>query len=391
MDEQPQEEVLQQDFEYAEEDDVPQKKTFATTRKAGYVEDEVDVWVEETIATSTNFLNKYNAAVFALKVLRNQVQEQVDAAVAAALTPALEEQRGTLEGEFENHYRTLEADFATKEQNLRAALEEDYRNQLQNATPAYPAQIEQAPAEYAYVPEEPVFTAPVAGYETPSRRAEEILAVASQEAAEHVTRTLEKVSVIEAEATVEAEEIRTSAIAEAEHVRSTANAEAEHVLSSANAEATGVLTKAYDEANAAIALKNKTIEERNAIFGRLQMFHKSQEDAIDSEKSSIGYTPLLTIGTSVPVTPEVEAPVAAYAEPEFVAPTVEADEDEVVDYTSGYTAEELFAPAEAVEEATEVSYEAPEASFDEDASDADPIVEADSGTNYGFGIPEESK
>ena len=380
MDEETQEDVLQQEFEYAEEGDVPQKKKFATTRKAGYVEDEVDVWVEETVAKGTEFLNRYNAAVFALKVLRNQVQEQVDAAVHAALTPALEDQRAILEGEFENHYRTLEADFASKENNLRAELEEEYRTQLENATPLYAAQIEQAPLEPVYVPEEPVYvSAPTVDTNTPSRRAQEILTIAGKEAAEHVTRTLEKVAVIEAEAAIEAEEIRASAVAEAEHVRSTANAEAHSVL-----------TKAFDEANAAIALKNKTIEERDAIFGRLQMFHKSQEDAIDSEKSSIGYTPLLTIGSKVPEVAEVQEHVTY--EPEQVETPAEtaysyetpaeADEDTEVNYASGKTAEELF-----VEQALTPSYEAPVASYDEDASDADPAQEDDKkDTSYGFGI-----
>jgi hypothetical protein len=389
MDEQPQEEVLQQEFEYAAEGDVPQKKKFATTRKAGYVEEEVDVWIDETIAKSTEFLNRYNAAVYALNMLRTQQQEQIDSAVEAALSPALAEQRGNLEGEFENHYRTLEADFANKENDLRSTLEADYRNQLANATPVYaeqPAYTEPVYAETvspvyeeAVNVEEPAYVAPVASndYNSPSQRAQEILSIAGQEAADHVIRTLEKVAVIEAEAAIEADEIRTSAIVEAEHVRSTAKAEAHEVL-----------TKAYDEANAAITLKNKTIEERNAIFGRLQMFHKSQEDAIDSEVSSVGYTPLLTIGAAVvtAIAPSVEednvaeteevvffeTEVVAEVESELLTQEVETSEEEEVNYSSGQSSEELFATT-----STETSYEATTASYEEDADDADPVVVTD--------------
>lgn len=398
MDEQPQEDVSQQEFEYAAEGDVPQKKKFATTRKAGYVEDEVDVWMDETIATSTEFLNKYNAAVYALNMLRTQQQEQIDSAVEAALTPALTEQRGNLEGEFENHYRTLEADFANKENELRVTLEESYRAQLENATPvvyAEPAYVEPAAPAYeqvapVYTIEEPIVfeptaVTPVNNYDTPSRRAQEILSIAGQEAADHVIRTLEKVAVIEAEAAIEAEEIRSSAITEAEYVRSTANAEAQEVL-----------TRAYDDANVAIALKNKTIEERNAIFGRLQMFHKSQEDAIDSEVSSVGYTPLLVIGaTAITAGAAVEDTFEESSEDiaDQEALEVAFEEEETVDYSSGQSAEELFAPTVA-----DAPYEGLTAPYGDDASDADPIVvdesaeaveddsELKSEGNFGFGI-----
>ena len=397
MDEQPQEDVSQQEFEYAAEGDVPQKKKFATTRKAGYVEDEVDVWMDETIATSTEFLNKYNAAVYALNMLRTQQQEQIDSAVEAALTPALTEQRGNLEGEFENHYRTLEADFANKENELRVTLEESYRAQLENASPAVyaePAYVEPEAPTYeqvapVYTIEEPIVfesaATPVNNYDTPSRRAQEILSIAGQEAADHVIRTLEKVAVIEAEAAIEAEEIRSSAITEAEYVRSTANAEAQEVL-----------TRAYDDANVAIALKNKTIEERNAIFGRLQMFHKSQEDAIDSEVSSVGYTPLLVIGaTAITAGAAVEDTFEESSEDvaDQEALEVAFEEEETVDYSSGQSAEELFAPTVA-----DAPYEGLTAPYGDDASDADPIVvdesseaveddsELKSEGNFGFGI-----
>jgi len=355
----PQEDGLQQNFEYATETDVPQKKKFATTRKAGYVEEEVDEWVKDTIQTSTEFLNRYNAAVYALNLAKTQVDETVKSEVEAAIAEALETQRAELVAEYDNHTAALDTSFSEQHANLIAELEVT-RAQLA----AVQEELLNASAVvYEPTPVEPVVEPPSASdtVSNVSRHAQEILTAAAQEAGEHVSRSLERVAAIEAEAEAEAAEVRENAYNEAAEV-----------LSSAKAEAKAVRDQAVIDANNAIETKNKAIADRNAIFERLNLFHTSQQETISTELSSVGYTPFLSLDAAS--TPAIEAsPEETVAEEIVPVDTHTYVEAELThdDDTTAYSYEEDADDAEPV--ATEAEVEAP--------------VESDSKEeNYEFGV-----
>lgn len=176
-----------QSFEYATAEDLltpaPAPTKFATTRKSGYVEDEVDVWVNETSAWGKEAVRKHTDAL-------NKYNELVEAHA-----------------------------------NLKVAYME-----LQNsggATPVVEENFDQ-PAEAV---------APVQDTSSASRRAREIMDAAAEEASEHVSRALERVGTIEAEAIAEGEEIRRAARAEANDILVQAETEAETLLANTKAEA----------------------------------------------------------------------------------------------------------------------------------------------------------
>lgn len=318
------EEVLAQDFPYAEEKDLPAKEKFATTRKAGYVEEEVDQWVNRTIENVTEFLNRYNSAAYALSLakveinktktelatIKNDVQRQVDEAVA--------QRHAQMEAEFNSHYDALK-ESATQNQNVLAAEIESLQAQLLASqshvaelqtsleqahealvqgthTVAVPPAEEVAPVavpvpvvENVVAPVTPTVDATVA-----SQRAREIMEAAAQEASEHVSRALQKVAFVEGEAQAEADAILNEALAEAERIK----------------------LQAFEDANEAIEIKNKAVAERNEIFERLRMFYVAQEQSIEEEMKAIDYTPYLNLNDS----PASQATTTG-TEPTAYAPT----------------------------------------------------------------------
>lgn len=234
-----------QNFEYATEADLPVKKKFSTTRKAGYVEDEVDVWVEETVAKYTDFLNRYNNLVYQHGLLQAAYAE-LEETVANGSTEAAAEPETAVE---------------TPAQAEEPSVEE--------ATPV----VETAP--------EPTVTVDVT---SASRRAREIMDEAAAEAAEHVSRALDRVGRIEAEAEAEAAAIRLEA-----------QNEVAQIVSAAKAEASEIRDEAVTTANRAIELKNHSVQERDAIFERLELFYSSQLEEIRTNKGSVGYSPLISV------------------------------------------------------------------------------------------------
>lgn len=261
-------------FEYAKAEDVPARQKFSTTRKAGYVEDEVDVWVENSLNAFVTFLDKYNSLVYAHDLLKKDYEElKLTSAQGTYVAPVQAAYEAPAEVAYEAPaaqvvYEAVEAPVEAREE---ASAEE--------VVVAY-----EAPVAQAYAPLDT---------SSASRRAREIMDAAAEEAAEHVSRALDRVGRIEAEAIEEANEI----------------------LYDAQTRADTLISEATAEADLAIELKNNTIVERDAIFARLELFYGSQLKEIQNTKDSAGYSPL----------PDVNA---VYEAP--VAPPVEANYEEVI-------------------------------------------------------------
>jgi hypothetical protein len=326
-------------FEYAKAEDVPARQKFSTTRKAGYVEDEVDVWVENSLNAFVNFLDKYNSLVYAHDLLKKDYEElelKLTAAQATYAAPVQAAYEAPAEVAYEAPaevvYEAVEAPVETPEE----APEEE-------VAVAY-----EAPAEVVYTPLDT---------SSASRRAREIMDAAAEEAAEHVSRALDRVGRIEAEAIEEANEIRHDA----------------QVL------ADTLISEATAEADLAIELKNTTIVERDAIFARLELFYGSQLKEIQNTKDSAGYSPL----------PDVNA---VYEAP--IAPTVENTYEEDIKTALAGPIDSIEIGETRDDEAyatlndEEATYEAPEAveeTIDEKIVEEIPAVEEDAVTeNYDY-------
>ena len=296
-----------QNFDYATEADLPVKQNFTTTRKAGYVEDEVDVWQEDIITRYTTFLNKYNELVYALNV-----------ATANTPAPVVEDAVADIE--------------VTEEAPVEEAVE--------------------TPVEAPAAPEPTPVT--VVDTSSASRRAREIMDEAAAEAAEHVSRALDRVGRIEAEA-----------IAEASDIVADAQFNGSQLVSDAELKARSLIENAVEEANAALELKNIAVEERDAILSRMELFYFSQLEEIRTNKGSLGYTPLLSLGGEViNLSDQEERPVdpMVYSDAVAVEPVTEPAEEAVQDYSA---ATQEYTPAVVALEDADVethSYEAPVAS-----------------------------
>lgn len=237
-----------ENYEYATEADLPIKQKFPTTRKAGYVEDEVDVWVEKTVKDFTEFLNRYNNVVYALSV---------------------------------------EKDNVAKLSELNAALQTQVE-ELSNQPVAAPqeAVVEEEVAVVEEAPVAPVVaTVPEPGSTfAASRRAREIMDEAAGEAADHVSRALERVARIETEAEVEAQEI----LAKAEGYVQTVVAEAEE-------HGRAIREAAASDARIAETHRDEAVAQTNAIMSRLDLFYSSQLEELRNTQQSVGYSPILEI------------------------------------------------------------------------------------------------
>ena len=193
--------------------------------------------------------------------------------------------------------------------------------------------VREAVAEPVAAPvEEEVVEAPVqrvvVDTSTASGRAREIMDEAAAEAAEHVTRALSRVAKIEAEA----------------------EAEAENLVRESELAAATIREKAVTEANKAIELKNATLEQRDAIFARLELFYSSQLEEIRSTSDSVGYSPMLNaneISSHVAATEPEEVAVVQETTPE-VNTDVEPENTVSNDEVNEFRAYE-FTPVESVE------------------------------------------
>lgn len=332
-----------QNFEYATEADLPVKKKFSTTRKAGYVEDEVDVWVEETVAKYTDFLNRYNNLVYQHGLLQAAYAELEESVANGSAQPVAEQE---------------------------AAVEA-------------PAQAEE-PVEEVATPEVEVAAepAPTVDVTSASRRAREIMDEAAAEAAEHVSRALDRVGRIEAEAEAEAAAIRLEA-----------QNEVAQIVASAKAEASEIRDDAVATANRAIELKNNSVQERDAIFERLELFYASQLEEIRTNKGSVGYSPLISVNgeeLNLPVETE-EAATAEYsaAADEYVPENVTEAVTVIPDVTAY---ENTPAPTETVSYVSEEAESVEPVNYGYEATptvenDAEQSSEAQVDAYYGYDTP----
>lgn len=305
------EEVLNQDYSYASEGDLPVKQKFSTTRKAGYVEEEVDVWVDQTINQATEFVDRYNSAAYAVSLLKAQysalreTHESLEAKMAEKVEEAVKAYHTEAENQFNAHYRTLQEASTAKENELHVEIEQLKSNpsephngeevdakvlSLEVALEEAHGQVRDLTTQLANAHEaNPAVNAP-----SISVRAREIMERAATEAAEHVERALKAVAFVEEEA----------------------QAEADAILSKARDEAEKTRLQAFEDANAAIETKNAVVNERNEMFERLKMFFASQEENISEEIAAVNYTPYLTL-EATPT--EEEAHVDAETEVEVEA------------------------------------------------------------------------
>lgn len=318
--ENPMEEGLQlpEQIDYANESDLPKPVKFATTRKAGYVEEEVDKWMSDTVSSISNFLNNYNDVVykymtlFAIhKSLKKDVDEMVSNAVLAALeeasnnapagsdAPAVDVAalRASITAEVDGQYQAGIAD-----------LHAQYADREQQITSHYEGQLADAANQ---TPVEPVAQETPAGYNA------RVFTEAAEQARLHVEQTEARMTAIENEAREEAERQIADALQRGVVILENAKNEA---------------TKYVDEANLAIDQKNSAIEERNEIFARLRLLYASQISSIDEEEASLGYSPILTEDTVVSF--DIDEEVTPEEAPDTVDETVDTEETDVENVTT---------------------------------------------------------
>lgn len=256
-----------ENYEYATEEDLPVKQKFPTTRKAGYVEDEVDVWVEATVKSYTDFLNRYNGAVYALSI-----EKETNA--------QLREENEGLTKEVSRLQEELAAKPAAQEPVYSAPVEEEVEAEVEEPTPAV---VEE------YVPQPVVVDATYA-----SARAREIMDEAAKEAADHVSRAFERVARIETEAEAEA----TAIVAKAEgHVAA--------VLAEAEEQGQAIRENAEREAREAEARRDEATQTAHAIVSRLDLFYTSQLEELRQTQNSVGYNPAALEVSQAPVANEL--------------------------------------------------------------------------------------
>jgi hypothetical protein len=329
-------------FEYATEEVLPVDEKFARTKKSGYVEEQVDIYVQNVIKDYTSFLNKYNDVVFEYITiveeikpleeenadLRRQLEgkahyispeelaDRMEARFAAQKNDVVDNSE-EIEG-LEARIAELEAEIEEKNNQIKVQLnvepelvpEYHYDVTVPAGAPLQPPVPEQAPT---VVNETKV----IVDLDSATDHAKEVLNVAAVEAAELIARVFERVNVLEKEAEADAAEtlrkadeyVETSvakvndytdkAIAKSDEYAHATKEEADKLAES-------IKNEAIREANEAVESKNQAIAERDAILGRLELFYGSQLHEIKETKNSVGYSPLLEINSNDASVEEVE-------------------------------------------------------------------------------------
>lgn len=384
---------------YLGEDALLKAVPFATTRKAGYIEEEVDKWVKKALLAQENLVNEYNSLVYRCALAEGRVAEleahlNGDLPVAAPAAETVVESNYSEEApvaedsanaeafaELEARAAELEArnvELADHAAALESALEEAQTVNINH----YAAPVVEAPVYEAPVAEEPVYEAPVEEpvYEAPvveepvvaapvasvSVRAQQILDSAAREATEHVQRSLERVAEIEEEAQQEANELLESANSQATSLVENATLEAGELLENANLEADSIKTSAIEEAQAAVERREAALEDVSNLFNKVRSFHEYELSRVDE---ILGLTK--TEDDEVEDEADVSDEVTEEASEELAPVEAELASDDSSDYY------DYSAPAHASDEdPLEVSHE--EDKSEEVASDeeADADVEA---------------
>jgi hypothetical protein len=315
-------------FEYATEEVLPVDEKFARTKKSGYVEEQVDIYVQNVIKDYTSFLNKYNDVVYEYITvveeikpledenadLRRQLEgkahyispeelaDRMEARFASQKVDVVDNSE-EIEG-LEARVAELEAELAEKEDQIKVQL-----NVEPELVPEYHYDVTVpagAPLQAEPAPTVVNETKVVVDLDSATEHAKEVLNVAAVEAAELISRVFERVNVLEKEAEADAAETLRKADEYVEASVAKVNEYTDNAI--AKSDEYAVVTKdeadklaesikndAIREANEAVESKNQAIAERDAILGRLELFYGSQLHEIKETKNSVGYSPLLEI------------------------------------------------------------------------------------------------
>lgn len=331
---------LPETFDYATSDDLPVKKKFATTRKTGYVEDEVDVWIDQTITTSTEFLNRYNETAYAYNYLmalyvqlEASIEGRIEAGVAEKVDEAVTAERVRVEQEmttsFQEQYSALQNSFSETESNLHA----HYQTQISEAENKANEAIHKMNVAVQEAQQQAV-TATPAPEQAPETVAVNIEPITAPTSSDPVTQRLFNEAAITAQALVDETRARLM------NIEDEAREQAEQATVEARQEAENY----RKAAQVALDLRDKLIRERDEILASIRLFHASQMEAIDEEQSKVGYSPTLTPDSDLSDvsdnTSQSEEPAVA-PEPETTPETaVEAGTEASTEASTGTEARE---------------------------------------------------
>lgn len=290
-----------EDLSYLGEDELLSVDSPFATGASGYVEEQVDLWVQEARTRHENLINKYNNVIYRTAVAENSVNElTLELETAKNDVTVSHERINELEENLQSYVAALEAsnaDAASLREELEASraslpvedtapvadenkadenevvvnqLQEQVRflqnalDEKENTVYALKQELENAKSEveaaknladeYMAAPavEETVVTA--------STKAQRILEAAAEEASEHVSRAIDRVQLIEDEANAEAATIREDALTEAEEIKATALSDAADAVTQ------------FENAKAAT----------KELFERVRSFHEYQLENITS-------------------------------------------------------------------------------------------------------------
>jgi hypothetical protein len=344
----------QEALAYLDESALLQPEKFASTMKRGYVEETVDEWVRNATDKHENLLNQYNGLVYRC-LLAEQKVEELGTDLAAS-----EEKNLELQNQIDELRNAPAPTYEETPVYEEAVVEEP----VVEETVSYDLPVFEEP-----VVEEPVYEAPVAPVSevvVASQKAQRILEAAASEATEHVTRSLERVAAIEAEATEEAETLVSNAKNEAETLVTDAHNEADGIVTGANSEAEAIKANAVADAADALERLETARNTTRELFERVTSFHQFE---LERAQEVFG----LTLNEE-----DEEAPVVEVVSPEGteetdnynVAPAAEVAVEDVYGYeapaTDDYTADEatnLYTYAESSDENVNEETEETEAKF----------------------------
>lgn len=245
---------------YLGEDDLVKQPSFARSNIEGYVEEEVDVFIRDTREKFMNFANDYNSLLHQSMLDRAEAEELRGR--LETLTTKLENAHaGSIEDENYQELMKLKEEYntlATESQNGLNLIAES-RNLLRERDDHIldlQGQLEKANTLNAQQAES--FVEPTLSDKDVANKAHALLETAAEEATLHVTRTLEKVTVIE----------------------ETAHAEAAEIVEGAHKEA-------------AEAVANRDLARANAIeiIQSMEDFYVAQLEAVRNNLGTVGYVP----------------------------------------------------------------------------------------------------
>jgi hypothetical protein len=357
-----------EELHYLDESALLQPGKFGSTMKRGYVEETVDTWVADATTKHEELLNKYNGLVYRTLLAEQGVEE------LEAERNSLQQDNELLRGEVE----ALRANVQELQNAPVAEVQTDeapsYYTPVQEETveelevPYEEEVVEEPVVEYAPVEEEvvePVVAAPVSDLGTASHKAQRILEAAASEATEHVTRSLERVAAIEAEAQEEAEELVTNAQNEAHELVTGAQNEADGILTSATTEAEAIKVNAVNDAAEALERLEAARLTTRELFTRVTTFHQFELEraqevfgyAVDADEEAKVTEIVVPADTTEP---DNFNTVVEFTDENTVYPDVEGSEEDP--FAGVYKEEE----EQAAEAATDLYAYAEETSTDED-------------------------